>query len=148
MIGYKTDTETVSWTLDDPLFSFDSGHPQKRRSYSSKILDSATTTATICIHIYENKNHHRRRPPQGSMRWKIQLKDMVVSLNRHHHDCQYLDTSKCLNAKTLTNPKTIILFASSHTHKHTYIHTHKCLLAWHNRPYNRACTSTIHTWCP
>ena len=68
MIGYKTDTETVSWTLDDPLFSFDSGHPQKRRSYSYKILDSSTATATICIYIYENKNHHRRRPPQGSMR--------------------------------------------------------------------------------
>ena len=51
MTGYKTDIETVSWTLDDPLFSFDSGHPQKRRSYSSKILDSSTATATICIYI-------------------------------------------------------------------------------------------------
>ena len=28
MTGYKTDIETVSWTLDDPLFSFDSGQPK------------------------------------------------------------------------------------------------------------------------
>ena len=43
MTGYKTDIETVSWTLDDPLFSFDSGQPKNDVLSLHKIINVFTT---------------------------------------------------------------------------------------------------------
>jgi hypothetical protein len=47
MTGYKTDIETVSWTLDDPLFSFDSGQPKNDVPTLHKIINVSTTQPKI-----------------------------------------------------------------------------------------------------
>ena len=71
MTGYKTDIETVSWTLDDPLFSFDSGQPKNDVLALHKIINVSTTT------MYTWKNIII--VVQGSMRWKSTLEDGRLS---------------------------------------------------------------------
>ena len=118
MIGYKTDTETVSWTLDDPLFSFDSGHPQKRRSYSSKILDSSTATATICIYmkikiIIVVVPHKEVWDERSNLKtWSSPSTDIIMIVN----------TLTLANAWMLKHWPT--QKPSSYSRLHTHIHTH------------------------
>ena len=120
MIGYKTDTETVSWTLDDPLFSFDSGHPQKRRSYSSKILDSSTATATICIYmkikiIIVVVPHKEVWDERSNLKtWSSPSTDIIMIVN----------TLTLANAWMLKHWPTQKPSSYSRLHTHIYIHTH------------------------
>ena len=110
MTGYKTDIETVSWTLDDPLFSFDSGQPKNDVPSLHKIINVSTTA------IYTWKTSSSSSSSKELWDERSTCEDGRLPQRNHHHDCQYTDTSKCLNVLRLTNPKTISSFPATRTH--------------------------------
>ena len=126
MTGYKTDIETVSWTLDDPLFSFDSGQPKNDVSSLHKIINVSTTA------IYTWKTSSSSSSSKELWDERSTCEDGRLPHPNHHHDCQYTDTSKCLNVLRLTNPKTISSFLTTHTFRVMMLTQVSCVFFTHS----------------